>query len=118
MGANNGDYVYSIDVSNQIVNSTSKPYSQKDRVVSVAGVVGSTTNFDYHIGDYWHYPYTWHSWDWSTYPYSKTIYKYQLICPRCGKTNWAEIDKVVVCACGARLKAVTNKVDYEIPVNK
>lgn len=60
----------------------------------------------------WTYPY------WNvTYP--ATIYKYQIFCPRCETPNWLELDKIEVCTkvkCGAKLKAVTQRVDYEVPV--
>lgn len=63
---------------------------------------------------------TWNNIGWT---YSSTIYMYQLICPRCKTTNWGAIDVVVNCKgklnrknCQATLKAVSNKVDYEVPV--
>lgn len=58
-----------------------------------------------------------------TYYYGTTIYMYQLICPRCQTSNWGQIDKPVDCkgklrrkACGAVLKAVSKKVDYEVEI--
>jgi len=66
--------------------------------------------------------------NWSTgntmsWSYTTTVYMYQLVCPRCFETNWGEIDKIVTCkgklskrACGAKLKAIKEKVDFEVPV--
>lgn len=67
-------------------------------------------------------------WYWST----KTIYKYQLICPKCKTTNWGELDEIITCtgnlptrirnrkpfkeACKANLRAVSKSVDFDIPV--
>jgi len=67
-----------------------------------------------------------------SYTYATTIYMYQLICPRCKTTNWGQVDTVVECKgmlpsrirgrkvveekCGAKLKAVSQPVDFEIPV--
>jgi|ERR1035437_1870677 hypothetical protein len=48
-----------------------------------------------------------------------TVYKYQIICPKvkCGATNWLELDKITPCVkCKSKLKAVTEKIDFEIPV--
>lgn len=56
-----------------------------------------------------------------TYTYPATIYKYQITCPRCEKFNWLELDKIQVCAtkkCGAKLKAVSEKVDFEVAINE
>jgi hypothetical protein len=58
-------------------------------------------------------------WYWGT----KTIYKYQLICPRCQTTNWGELDEIITCSgrtgrkfCQANLRAVSKPVDFDIPV--
>jgi hypothetical protein len=53
--------------------------------------------------------------------YPSVIYKYQVKCPKssCKTNNWLEIDKVKPCVkCGAKLKAVLNEADYEIPVER
>jgi hypothetical protein len=59
---------------------------------------------------------------WYTYP-QKTVYKYQVICPRCSTTSWAEVDETITCTgsfkageCGARIKVVLERVDYEVEV--
>lgn len=65
----------------------------------------------------------------SNWTYTNTIYLYQIICPRCNSQNWGEIDKVVQCKgiipaakrtrkqiCNAKLKAIKEKVDFEVPV--
>ena len=69
--------------------------------------------------DNWTIP-TSSTYSWS---YTTTVYMYQLICPRCFEPNWGEIDKVVTCkgkiskkACGAKLKAIKEVVDFEVPV--
>jgi hypothetical protein len=46
-----------------------------------------------------------------------TVYMYQLKCPKCKKMNWGELDKVIECKqCRSSLKAVSKKVDFEIPI--
>lgn len=47
------------------------------------------------------------------------IYMYQIICPKqnCGTSNWLELNKVTPCTkCKSKLKAVTEKIDFEVPV--
>ena len=70
-------------------------------------------------------PWDWDKWtspnfyNWTVYP--TTIYKYQITCPKCKKMNWLELDKIQECSrakCGAMLKAVSIKADYEIAVNE
>jgi hypothetical protein len=61
-----------------------------------------------------------------TWSYASTVYMYQLICPRCNTTNWGQIDKTITCSgkvgpkskqyCGAKLKAIKEVVDFEVPV--
>jgi hypothetical protein len=78
----------------------------------VVDINGTITN-SYWWDGYTNYPYT----GWTYYP--QTIYKYQIICPRCKTSNWLELDTIVACAgkkCNAKLKAVTQQADYEIPV--
>jgi phage FluMu protein Com len=70
-------------------------------------------------------PTYWYNYNWAT-----SIYYYQITCPKCKTLNWAEVDKIVACkgttqarnnrvvSCGAKLKAVLDTVDYEIPVTK
>lgn len=53
------------------------------------------------------------------YSYPTTIYYYQIICPkpRCKTANWLELDTLKECSkCGAMLKAVKAKADYEVEV--
>lgn len=53
--------------------------------------------------------------------YPNTIYMYQIQCPKktCRKFNWAQLDIVIDCVgCKSKLKAISEKVDYEVPVNK
>lgn len=95
------DKVYSLDVSN----------------------VSTSFNFDYN-GDWWKdttSPYT--IIGNSTFSYTNTVYMYQLICPRCKTTNWGQVNQVVTCsgkvgrkACTAKIKAIKDVVDYEVPV--
>lgn len=88
-------------------------------------VSNTTSNGIVNWGDnyWWHncwsgctcntYTYKW------TYPITTTVYKYQIICPAkgCGTSNWLELDVITPCTkCGAKLKAVSEKVDYEVPV--
>ena len=57
----------------------------------------------------------------STFTWPQTIYKYQISCPKCNKFNWLELDKIVECTgkkCGAKLKAVSTKADYEVAVDE
>ena len=56
------------------------------------------------------------------------IYMYQITCPRCEHLNWGQVDQIITCkgerqarnnkrvSCGARIKAVLDTVDYEVPV--
>lgn len=92
--------------SSSVTNTTSSYYPYTD-----------VYRFDYPNN----YTYVW--------PTVSTVYKYQLICPRCSTSNWGAIDETVTCKglvrapkarkstdCGALLKAVNKKVDYEVPV--
>lgn len=61
--------------------------------------------------------------NWSDYNYFTTwpsvVYYYQIRCPKkgCKVYNWVELDKVKPCyKCGSRLKAVSEQVDFEVPV--
>lgn len=58
----------------------------------------------------------------STIWYSgNTIYMYQIFCPKrsCKKANWLQLDKPQACHnCGSILKAVSEKVDFEVEVSK
>ena len=63
--------------------------------------------------------YSYMDWTW----YTKTVYKYQLICPKCKTTNWGELDEIITCsgkagrkACLSNLRAVSKPVDFDIPV--
>ena len=54
-----------------------------------------------------------------TYPYTNTIYLYQIKCPKssCKKMNWLKLDTITGCInCGAKLKAVSEQAEYEIEV--
>jgi hypothetical protein len=80
-------------------------------------VSGDPPNLNYYDRT-WTSPYT-TTWSYGT----TTVYMYQLICPRCFEPNWGEIDAVVTCSgkigrktCGAKLKAIKEKVDFEVPV--
>lgn len=75
---------------------------------------------------------------WNVYPatntvswnYTSPVYYYQITCPKCRHLNWAAVDQVITCkgettarnnrtvACKAKIKAVLEQVDYEIPVTK
>jgi ribosomal protein S27E len=70
----------------------------------------------------WYYPYSTNSY---SYSYTTPIYFYQVTCPKCKNMLWAEPDRITTCqgkagrkVCGARIKAVLETVDYEIPVVK
>lgn len=65
----------------------------------------------------WTTPYT------TTWTYTNTVYMYQLLCPRCSTPNWGELDKIIICKgkigrklCSAKLKAIKEVVDFEVPV--
>lgn len=75
--------------------------------------------------DFFTTPNTWATWTQpsTTWTFTSPIYMYQLTCPKCKKMNWGELDKIVTCSgkvgrknCQAKLKAVKEKVDYEINV--
>ena len=65
-----------------------------------------------------------------SYSYNYSVYYYQITCPKCQTLNWAEVDKVITCKgeyqarnnrkipCGAKIKAVLEQVDFEVPVTK
>jgi hypothetical protein len=65
-----------------------------------------------------------------SWSYTSPVYYYQITCPKCRHLNWAEVDKIITCkgettarnnrtvACKAKIKAVLEQVDYEIPVTK
>ena len=68
----------------------------------------------------------------STIQWSATVYMYQLTCPKCNTMNWGQLNTEITCKgklpnrirgrkvveqyCGATLKAVTKKADYEVEV--
>lgn len=70
-------------------------------------VCGSWCNHtSYYPGTTWYYP-------------STTVYMYQIFCPNkgCKTANWLKLDTPTPCTkCGSTLKAVTNRVDYEVEV--
>ena len=76
------------------------------------------------INPYWDYTTSFpNTTTYYNYSYTATIYMYELNCPRCKHRNWGEIDKIIECKgkigkrnCGAKLKAVSQIVDYEVPV--
>lgn len=113
-----GEADYRIDVS----NVTTPPLQSN---IPLRGNSQTNASWD---GSYYYdwYPRTTYT---SYVSWTTTVYMYQLICPRCGKTNWGQIDTVVECSgelktfgskkrvkCGAKIKAVKEKVDYEVPV--
>lgn len=54
-----------------------------------------------------------------TYTYPSTIYMYQITCPKrgCRVMNWGQLDHIITCkGCGSKLKAVSQTVDFEVPV--
>lgn len=74
----------------------------------------NTTGGYYDSFGVWH-PYSYNI-SWSS-PY--TIYLYQIFCPKknCNTANWLKLDTITPCTkCGAKLKAVMESADYEIPV--
>jgi hypothetical protein len=84
----------------------------------------NTTGGNYNANTVWdtHYCGSWcnHQTTWY-YPYYSpvTIYKYQITCPKrsCKTMNWLELDKITPCTkCGSKLKAVSEAVDFEVPV--
>ena len=80
----------------------------------------SVTTSDSYTGDWWN-PTTTPTYPQYTYwyNYSPTIYMYQIKCPKCQTMNWAQLDTIKICTgnkCVAKLKAVSNQADYEIPV--
>lgn len=89
--------------------------------VTITNTAKTGSNSNYYPHDTWTNPTT------STYSWSYTypIYYYQVTCPKCKNTLWAEQDKITTCEgklarkiCGAKIKAVIEQVDYEIPVIK
>lgn len=76
--------------------------------------------------DWWKTSSTYSNVYWSTSP----VYYYQITCPKCNTLNWAEVDRIITCKgetqarnnrkvpCGARIKAVLEQVDFEVPVTK
>lgn len=53
-----------------------------------------------------------------SYPYTKTVYMYQIRCPRCRKMNWCEMDNIVSCKkCSAQIRAVSKRVDFDVEVD-
>lgn len=88
---------YSITVDTRTSDSTVKHWWEYDR--------GTTTaNFTYPT---------------STWYYSSPIYMYQVFCPvrKCKTANWLQLDTMKPCTnCGAKLKAVSSKADYEVEV--
>lgn len=105
---------YSVDVSAQVATTSN----------NISTTTNAVNPFRYYDGGYggtWQqYPYTYYTYPYWSYPsFQATIYKYQIICPRCHTNNWLELDKITMCTktkCGAKLKAVINQADYEVPV--
>ena len=96
--------------------------------IRITGDSATTTSY----GD-WTKTFATSTTEWSPtywYNYNYSVYYYQITCPKCKTLNWAEVDKIVTCkgttqarnnrtvSCGAKLKAVLDTVDYEIPVTK
>lgn len=101
MGSGEGDAVREITVN----NTANTPIGN-----------GITTTTAYPYDTYWGTGVS----TWS-YPYYITVYKYQIKCPvrACKTRNWLEIDKITPCtSCGAKLKAVSEQADFEVPVDK
>jgi hypothetical protein len=103
--------IYEFDVSTITTPNQEVP-------VTSTITTGTTTTHSI-INDNWYHYYPYYS-NWT---YSTTIYKYQLICPRCKTTNWGELDQIVDCSgkvgrkpCRATLKAIKHPVDFEVPV--
>lgn len=95
--------------------------SINDTFYSIAVDSSSSTNGSISIGgnftgDIWGTGGTWWTWPNTNY-FASTIFMYELKCPRCKTRNWGQIDAIVSCKkCTAKLKAVSQEVDFEIPV--
>jgi hypothetical protein len=97
------DKVHSVEVT-----ATNKDFTLGSIKLSNTNSTSVNSTFDTSTG-YYNYTYTW--------PY--TVYLYQIKCPirACKTMNWLELDKIKPCTkCGARLKAVSEQADFEIPV--
>lgn len=75
------------------------------------------------VVDSYIYPYDTYTWPSTSntvyyYPNKEYVYLYQLECPKCKRSNWCELNKQVVCKCKSVLRAVSEKVDYEIAVKE
>lgn len=84
----------------------------------------NTTKPDFTYGG-WYPQDTSSSTYYTSWSYTYPVYYYQVTCPRCKNILWAEQDKITECqgkigrkACGAKIKAVIEKIDFEIPVVK
>lgn len=65
-----------------------------------------------HIG--WHLPSQTATY---TYPLATYVYMYQIRCPKCDTMNFMPLETITPCKkCKSRLKATTQKLDYEVPV--
>jgi hypothetical protein len=113
------------DAINVTIKNPINTLGAKPTATVESSTVGSTGTWKtFHVdsdSSLYNYSPTWYY----TYPYNTYIYLYQITCPKCSTMNWAQVDNVVVCQgmlgkklCGARLKAVIDQVDYEIPVVK
>ena len=79
---------------------------------------GFTNDWSQTSSPTWYYQYPYYNY-YVTYP--TTIYKYQVKCPKsgCKKFNWLELDVTTRCYnCGARLRAVSDVPDFNIPIQK
>lgn len=57
----------------------------------------------------------------NSFYYDYHIYLYQVKCPKrsCKTNNWLQLNVITPCRkCGARLKAVNEQADFEVPVDQ
>lgn len=105
MGSGEADAIREVPIKNYYSPSTTTTSNS---------TINSTFQFDYDWNKY--------TWPNTTY-WTNTIYvdRYQVKCPEkgCKTFNWLVVDRITPCKnCGAKLKAVIEQADFEVPVDK
>ena len=122
MSSGEADGVKTYDVS--VVHTPQANTNRRDLTASLS-TTNNTANSSANIGSI-----TWGDNTTYTLPYSpnttsytywygpRTVYMYQIRCPRCRKMNWCELDNVTSCKkCSAQLRAVSKRVDYDVAID-
>lgn len=123
MGSGEADGVKIYDVS--VVHTPTKSetnHGDWTAKLSTTSSVSNNTNSNLTVGNIsWggdYYPYTSPTTYYYSWPYTKTVYMYQIRCPRCRKMNWCEMDAIVSCKkCSAQIRAVSKRVDFDVEVD-